>query len=70
MNEDETQVAIDLAVEGDEQLLREALKALKAYTDDTGWHIREMGPIGPTHDKLYDDGLAAITKLEQRLLEE
>ena len=34
--------------------------ALKAYTDDSGWHAREMGPLGPTHDKLYRDGLAAL----------
>lgn len=63
--DDETHAAIDLAVEGDEQLLREALEALKAIDD--GWvpttvSDNEMSMIARR-------ARATITKLEERLLE-
>jgi hypothetical protein len=40
----------------------ELVAALRAYTDDTEWHIREMGPVGTTHDKLLRNGLAALAQ--------
>ncbi len=58
----ETQAAIDLAVEGDEQLLREALEALKAMMKHDIGHGLEC-------DECMQ-ALAPITKLEERLLEE
>lgn len=88
--DDETHAAIDLAVEGDEQLLREALEALDGLRVDLqmrldassegatvadglvdgeaanrSWHLW-LSDVMSTHG---DIARAAITKLEERLLE-
>ncbi len=70
--DDEALAAIDLAVEGDEQLLREALEALKPAEQLIaslifGGTVRTRSI--ETHPSL-EAVHAAITKLEERLLRE
>ena len=74
MMEDETHVAIALAVEADEQLLREALTALKRCTHVIALAADGIAPEYRGEHNIYDEtienGHAAITKLEERLLRE
>ena len=64
MMEDETHVAIDLAVEADEQLLREALEALQGCLG-----VQYIADPSVYHAVL-EQARTAITKLEERLLRE
>ena len=65
--DDETHVAIDLAVEADEELLCEALKALKEWSFP---YIDYVGFIDSDAAKRLERTRATITKLEERLLRE
>lgn len=75
MTDDETQVAIDLAVEGDEQLLREALEALNGIqavvTLNHRLTVEPTGilDIGAFWEK-YPAVIRVMAKLNDRLLRE
>lgn len=71
--EDETQVAIDLAVEEDAELLREALEALEAIWELCDYLPQDANVGSPTFGLLNEiqvKARATITKLEERLLRE
>lgn len=73
MMDDETHAAIDLAVEGDEQLLREALEAAIQLRDITRTvAYNRYGSSGFANEARIrsDRADATITKLEERLLQE
>ncbi|MEE9149962.1 MAG: hypothetical protein V3U27_21500 [Candidatus Tectomicrobia bacterium] len=74
--DDEALAAIDLAVEGDEQLLREALEALERMSTSfkklLAQVIAERGAsdLKPQNQADVVRARATITKLEERLLQE
>jgi len=71
--DDETHVAIDLAIEADAELLREALKTLKIETarahrwDNSGDCYGQRPSCPSVH---CAEARISITKLEERLLRE
>ena len=68
--DDETHVAIDLAIEADAELLREALAALERAISLYGDRAARSG-LGRRHPSLGQNWVrqarATITKLEERL---
>jgi len=67
--DDETHVAIDLAIEADEQLLREADEALKLIYLLVAHPVKGGRGLTRTPSEIIQQAADAITKLEERLLE-